>query len=58
LIAELVRLEVTTAGKAKRVGVHPKTVAKFFLTIRERRAAECKAGLDKLKVESIVYSDG
>jgi transposase-like protein len=47
LIAWLVRLEVTAARAAK-----------FFLTIRERRAAECEAGLEKRKLDSIVYSDG
>jgi transposase-like protein len=46
-------LEVTAAGKAKKVGVPPKTVAKYYRIIRERIAAECEAGLD-----SIVYSDG
>jgi hypothetical protein len=47
LIAWLLWLEVTAARAAK-----------FFLTIRERRAAECGTGLEKLKLDSIVYSDG
>jgi transposase-like protein len=47
LIAGLLWLEVTAARTAE-----------FFRIIRERRAAECEAGLEKLKLDSIVYSDG
>jgi hypothetical protein len=39
LIAGLLWLEVTAAGKAKQVGVPPKTVAKYYRIIRERIAA-------------------
>jgi hypothetical protein len=47
LIAELLWPEVTAAEAAK-----------FFRIIRERRAAECEAGLEKLKLDSIIYTDG
>jgi hypothetical protein len=47
LIAGLLWLEVTAARAAE-----------FFRIIRERRAAEREAGLEKLKLDSIVYSDG
>jgi hypothetical protein len=46
-IAWLLWLEVTASRAAE-----------FFRTIRKRIAAECEAELEKLKVESIVYSDG
>ena len=47
LIAGLLWLEGTAARAAE-----------FFRTIRERIAAECEAGLEKLELDSIVYSDG
>jgi transposase-like protein len=47
LIAGLLWLEVTAARAAE-----------FFLTIRERSAAEREAELEKLELDSIVYSDG
>ena len=46
LTAELLWLEVTAARAAE-----------FFRTIRERIAAECETELEKLKLDSIVYSD-
>ena len=47
LIAVLLWLEETAARATE-----------FFRTIRERIAAEREAGLEKLKLDSIVYSDG
>ena len=58
MIAGLLWLEGTAAVAPKRVGVPPKTVAKYYRIIRGRIAAECEAGLEKLEVDSIVYSDG
>ena len=53
LIAALLWLEATAARAAKRVGVHPNTVAKYYRIIGERIAADREAELD-----SSVYSDG
>jgi len=49
LIAELFWLEVTAARAAKKVGVHPNTVAKYYRIIRERIAADREAELEKLE---------
>ncbi len=58
LIAELFWLEVTAARAAKKVGVHPNTVAKYYRIIRERIAADREAELENVELDSIVYSDG
>jgi transposase-like protein len=58
LIAGLFWLGVTAARLAKKAGFHPNTVAKYYRHIRKYIAAEREAGLDKFKLDSIVYSDG
>lgn len=57
-MARLFWLSVPAAAAAKAVGLSAKTVSKWYNRLRERSAAEREAELEKLKVESIVHSDG
>ncbi len=51
-------MSVPAAAAAKAVGLSAKTVSKWFNQLRERIAADHEAELEKLELDSIVYSDG